>query len=210
MQVKLLIASVSLLIIQLFLTTAQSHQQDNPLKEGTIKGQLKVVIDESNTYNGYKAIKESSLQLLRNNINDTLQQHRNLIQGQAQSLAEKNTIIDSLQSRLKNTQINLEETIRTKNSLSFLGIQMDKPYYNSIMWIIIFALGALLTITVFMFRRTNAITQKTKKDLAEIKKEYDDYRNQTRIKKEKMVVDHYNELKKLKEALMKKKGGGGL
>ena len=186
---------------------AQSSKNSAILDTGTVEAQLEYVIDDANVYNEYKVIKIPYIQKLKKNIRDSLHAvHKENAQNKA-AVSEKNKTIDTLQAQLQKTKTELTEAIRTKNSLSILGIQLDKIYYNSLMWIIILALGGLLGFGVVLYKRNNSITVKTKNELNELKSIHDEYRNKARMDKEQMVVKHYDEVKKLKEQLMKQKSG---
>lgn len=186
---------------------AQSSKNRAILDTGTVEAQLEYVIDDANVYNEYKVIKIPYIQKLKKNIRDSLHAvHKENAQYKA-AVSEKNKTIDTLQAQLQKTKTELTEAIRTKNSLSILGIQLDKTYYNSMMWIIILALGGLLGFGVVLYKRNNSITVKTKNELNELKSIHDEYRNKARMDKEQMVVKHYDEVKKLKEQLMKQKSG---
>lgn len=186
---------------------AQSSKNRAILDTGTVEAQLEYVIDDANVYNEYKVIKIPYIQKLKKNIRDSLHAvHKENAQYKA-AVSEKNKTIDTLQAQLQKTKTELTEAIRTKNSLSILGIQLDKTYYNSLMWIIILALGGLLGFGVVLYKRNNSITVKTKNELNELKSIHDEYRNKARMDKEQMVVKHYDEVKKLKEQLMKQKSG---
>ena len=186
---------------------AQSSKNRAILDTGTVEAQLEYVIDEANVYNEYKVIKIPYIQKLKKNIRDSLHAiHQENAQNKV-AVTEKNKTIDTLQAQLQKTKSELTEAIRTKNSLSVLGIQLDKTYYNSLMWFIILALAGLLGFGMVLYKRNNAITVKTKNELNELKSIHDEYRNKTRIDKEQMVVKHHDEVKKLKEQLMKQKSG---
>lgn len=172
-----------------------------------IKEQLDFVFDKANAYNEYKVIKTASLYKLKKNINDSIIAAKKVISQDKALIAEKNNTIDTLQNQLQVTNANLVEAVETKNSLSFLGIQMDKTYYNSLMWTILAVLAILLGIVSVMFKQSNAVTARTRAELDEIKKEYDEYRNNARIKKEQLVIKHHDEVKKLKDQLLKRKTG---
>jgi hypothetical protein len=109
-----------------------------------------------------------------------------------------NVRIDSLNSRLNATKMELAETSRTKNAISILGIKLDKTMYNTIMWIIVAGLAFLLVIGFLAFKRNRTITLTTKKELNELREEFEEYRKKTRLDREKMGMDHFKEIQKLK------------
>jgi hypothetical protein len=76
---------------------------------------------------------------------------------------------------------------------------MDKAFYNSIVWSVIFALIILLVLGSFLFKRNLSTTYSTRKDLDQIKGEFEEYRRTSRERHEQLVINHFNEIKKLKE-----------
>jgi hypothetical protein len=48
------------------------------------------------------------------------------------------------------------------------------------------------------FRRNISVTTETKKELEDLKNEFEEYRTKSRIEREKMSLDHFNEIKRLK------------
>jgi uncharacterized membrane-anchored protein YhcB (DUF1043 family) len=66
------------------------------------------------------------------------------------------------------------------------------------MWTIAGALLLLLVIGFLAFKRNLAVTRNAKKDMNELSTEFENYRQKSRLEREKMSMDHFNELKKLK------------
>jgi hypothetical protein len=108
------------------------------------------------------------------------------------------TRIDSLTAGLTGTQTQLDEAVRTKNSIRIIGINVNKVTYNSLMWIIVAGLVALLAIGFLIFKRNMVVTLNTKKELADLRTEFEAYRQKSRLEREKMSIDHFNEIKRLK------------
>ena len=86
---------------------------------------------------------------------------------------------------------------RTKNSIQVAGIEVNKPTYNKIMWTILAALVAALLIGFLAFKRNLSVMSTTKKEFQELKTEFEAYRKTSREAREKLTMDHFNELKKL-------------
>ena len=89
---------------------------------------------------------------------------------------------------------------KAKNSISFLGIQTGKGVYNTIMWSIIAILAVLLIIGFLTFKRNRTVTLITRKEIEDLKKEFEAYRKASREAREKMSMAHFNELKRLRGA----------
>ena len=110
------------------------------------------------------------------------------------------TRIDSLTISLTDTKTLLEEAVSTKDNIRVLGMNLNKTAYNSIMWIIVGILLILLVLGFLVFKRNISVMLRTKKDLDELKVEFEAYRQKKRIEIEKMGMDHFNEIRKLKES----------
>ncbi len=167
---------------------------------GTLEAQLNYIHERTRIYENYRAIREDIFQKMRSNVMDSLTTAKSNINNLDLLLSESNAKIDSLNQILKTTKDDLDLAIKNKNSLSFLGITMSKTYYNTIMWAGIIILLALLILLFLTFSRNRTITVQLRKDLNEVKEEFDEYRQSSRERYEKMVVSHFNEIKKLKES----------
>jgi hypothetical protein len=168
------------------------------LEKGTLQEQMKYLEEKTRIYENYRAIREDMFQLVMKNTLDSLQKAKNNINELSLQKKNLNSRIDSLNKNLVTTKDQLGEMTRTKDSISIIGIEMNKIAYNSLMWTIIAVLALLLVIGFLAFKRNRVVTVSTKKELAELKSEFEAYRTKTRLDREKMSMDHFNEIKKLK------------
>jgi uncharacterized protein YlxW (UPF0749 family) len=109
-------------------------------------------------------------------------------------IQEKTKIIDSLQSEINSAKSDLIK----KNSFKFFGIMVSKAGYDSIMWTIIIGLLICLGFMFAAFRRSHSVTSQTKKDLNEVKEEFESFRKKALKSKEEVVRQLYDELNKYK------------
>ncbi|HEX2967935.1 MAG TPA: hypothetical protein VHO46_02435 [Bacteroidales bacterium] len=163
-----------------------------------IKEQLNTIEARTRIYENFRAVREDMFQKLKKNINDTLSSMQKKISSQNAQTRSLQRTIDSLNSTLSTTQNNLAEVTRSKNSVKFFGMEVEKGTYNSIMWTIIIALVAVLMIGFLVFKRNQGIVNNRNKDLDELRAEFDAYRKTSREAREKMALQHFNELKKLR------------
>jgi tRNA threonylcarbamoyladenosine modification (KEOPS) complex Cgi121 subunit len=168
------------------------------LLKGTFQEQMNYLEEKTRIYEDYRAIREDMFQRIKNNAIDSLTKAKNKISGFMALTGNLNVRIDSLNSNLNATKMELAETYRTKNAISILGIKMEKTLYNTIMWIIVAGLAFLLVIGFLAFKRNRTITLTTKKELKELREEFEAYRKKTRLDREKMGMDHFKEIQKLK------------
>jgi uncharacterized membrane-anchored protein YhcB (DUF1043 family) len=197
------------LIAIVFLSVSvRSNSQPIPeeYKSQNIPEQLNFTQEHSRVYENFRAIREDIFQLLTKNINDSLARSKKTINNLIKEKNRLNNRIDSINQSLASTNNNLESMTRTKNSIRILGIEIHKATYNTIMWTILGILVALLVIGYLTFKQNRTTTLKTKKELTDVLKEFEDYKQRTRIEKERTTMEHFNEIKKLKASMPGSRG----
>ncbi len=168
------------------------------LDSATISSQLDYIYENTRVYNDYRAIRDDIFRKLKRNVTDTLNAAMLEVEQLHSRLTEREFQIETLNTDLARTNKELEEAVRNRDSLSFLGIQMNKALYNTIMWFIILGLIALSVFLVMMFRRTHQVTKEIREELETVREEFEQYRKSSREKYEKLVISHHNEILKLK------------
>jgi hypothetical protein len=169
------------------------------LTTGTLNDQMNYIEQRTRIYENYRAIREDMFQKIKSNSVDSLSSSQLMINSLQDNTSVLNIRIDSLASVLNHTDIQLTNITATKNSITILGIEINKTTYNAITWALIAGLLFLLAAGFLAFKRNIVVSINIKKELEELKEEYETYRQNTRIAREKMSMDHFNELKRLKE-----------
>lgn len=196
-----LIAGFGLIIsIMVLGTTGISGQTTTPdiLVKGNLQEQMNYLEEKTRIYEEYRAIREDMFQTIKKNSLDSLTKAKSRITEYTLLTGDLNSRIDSLNSSLNITKEELKEMTRTKNSISIIGINLDKIAYNTIMWTIMAVLAGLLVLGYLTFKRNHSITMATKKEIKELRDEFEEYRKKTRLDREKMSMDHFKEIQKLK------------
>ncbi len=190
--------SLTVSILSVGLNAASQTELPEVLNKGTLNEQMIYIEEKTRIYEDFRAIREDMFQKIKGNSIDSLVAAKSRISGLLNMSAALNQRIDSLNSSLAGTKESLQEMTRTKDSIKVLGIEINKVAYNTIMWTLAGVLLLLLGMGFLAFRRNLAVTRNTKKDYTELKAEYENYRQKSRLEREKMSMDHFNELKKLK------------
>ena len=175
-------------------------QTDMPdvLQKGSLTEQLNYIEERTRIYDYYRAIREDMWQQIKKNTLDTLAVAKGEISVLTLSENKYNGKIDSLNKIVTDARVKLDEAVRTKNSINVLGLDINKFAYNSVMWIIVAGLAIILAIVFLAFKRNITVTRNTKKDLEELKAEFETYRKQSREAREKMSMEHFNEIRRLR------------
>lgn len=168
------------------------------LSDGTLKEQMNYLEERTRIYENYRAIREDMFQKIKSNSLDSLIEAKIKVNDLLIRTLVLNSRIDSLENSLSDTQTALEEVTDTKNNISVLGLDLNKSLYNSIMWITVAVLLSLLSFGFLAFKRVIIVSSQTKKELEDMKIEFEAYRQKTREAREKMSMEHFNEIKRLK------------
>lgn len=200
-EISRLIKKVSMSILLVLATAAVSGQNagmPEELTKSPVRDQLNYIENRTRIYENFRAIREDMFQKLKNNLSDTLTSMQKRITGLNKETAALNSTIDSLNSSLNTTKSDLGNVTKSKNSINFFGMEVEKGTYNTIMWSIIIILLALLLIGFMVFQRNQRVVVNRNKDLDDLKNEFEAYRKTSREAREKMALQHFNELKKLR------------
>ncbi len=192
------ISTTAIFFITLTIAQGQSPAQTDVLTSGSIKDQMKYLEEKTRIYENFRAIREDMFQKLIKNVSDTLSSSEKKILMLTSGTKDLNTKIDSLRSRLNTVQTNLNEMTVTKNRIRMFGIEVNKITYNTTVSIIIGGLIALLALGFIAFKRNVTTTTQTNKELQDLKNEFEAYKKSSREAREKMSMDHFNEIRKLK------------
>lgn len=168
------------------------------LTNNSIKEQLTYLEEKTRIYENYRAVREDMFQKIKRNVIDTLASDRNTIHGLENLTTNLKNTTDSINIILSTTRTSLEETTVTKNSINVLGMEINKGAYNTVMWTIIAILAVVLVIGFLLFKRNLIVTIRTGKELKELNDEFEAYKQAARIAREKMSMDHFNEMQRLK------------
>lgn len=173
-----------------------SAQQTAGLSKGSLEEQFNYMVNESSRYQNYKVVPQAWLSTFWNNLQDSLREERGelkedkiLIKAQKKNIENFKSTQDSL-----NNQIQLLRDER--DSLSFLGIPMEKSVYHVLVWAIIAALGAGLILFLGRFRYANSVTRKMKKDNQELQEKVEQLRKRMLEKEQELRRQLQDEINK--------------
>lgn len=186
-------------VVAMFSHANAQRALPDELLQNTIEGQIKYLEERTRIYENYRAIREDMFQKINSNVLDSLSAYKKEIADLKSRISSLNSANTSLGNSLEETKASLEEVTRTKNAISLFGLEVNKVVYNSVMLIVIAALIFLLVIGYTAFRRNSHITARTREEIDNLKDEFEQYRQSSRRAREKMTMEHFKEMQKLKE-----------
>lgn len=164
----------------------------------TIGEQIQYLEKHTRIYEGYRAIREDMYQKINGNFIDTLQAEKSRVAALEGLTSILNSKTDSLNALLNTTRANLQEITNTKNNIRVLGLEIRKGAYNTIMWTIVGGLVFVLALGFLVFKRNLTVLLRTEKDLKELKDEFAAYKQTSRLAREKLEMDNFRAIQKLK------------
>jgi hypothetical protein len=168
------------------------------LDTGTMQEQFNYLEERTRIYNDFRAIREDMFQKIKSNTIDSLKAEKNNVFQLKDQLQDQGTLIESLQAELQSTNDQLDQAVKNRDRINFLGMPVHKILYNTIMWTIIAALAFLSGVLFLSNKRFFSMARNNRHDLEETKEEFEAYRKQSRERYEQLAVQHHNELMKLK------------
>lgn len=167
-------------------TFAQETEEveENPT---TLNSQFEDVVVKSNSYQNYKVIELTKLQNLKSNVMDSVQALYKEISTDGKIKKEQEEKMKKLSSEIVQLEGNLDDAIAEKDSVLFMGTQIEKNAFKSIFWIV--TLGLLLALLFFVYKyfHSQKVTVEAKRELVEAHKELEEQRRK-HIKKEQEVM----------------------
>lgn len=166
---------LTLSIILFSVALASFAQKDiNAWKsEQNLEQQYQVFKKNLDYWDGKYILTGAQLDEFYNAVDDTVSALEN-------EITEKASQIDALQNNLNETNSQLEETkaelntsIENQNAIEVFGMNIEKGVYTLFMSLLILVLLIMLGIVFLLYKRSNKVTVRTKKDYEELKEEFE-------------------------------------
>ena len=203
--IKVIISFLTLLLFS-FNATAQANEEKGSLNSGTINSQFDYLYKKSpkwtdpRTGQRYKTVKINNLFKFKENVSDSIKLIQQKYEAANTTIATQKNEIETLKTDLGKTNDNLSSVTKEKDEISFLGIPMSKTGYNTILWSIIGILAAATALFIGKFQRSNVVTIDAKKAKSEIDEEFDNYRQRSIEREQKLRRELQDEINKQKYA----------
>lgn len=191
----------------LFLITSFSITSQEVIKEdNSIKGQFDKIYRTSTTFRPpgtgkkYKVIDLVKYQSLKTNILDSIKSSKKIISEKENLLTSERSNLQELNASLNKTKVKLDAALQKENTISLLGVQLDKVTYNLILWFIIITLALCLSFFVFKFTKSNILTKTAQENLTSVEKEFEDHRKKSIEREQKLRRQLQDEINKHRNA----------
>jgi len=195
MKTKILI----LIVVVISSTSLFSQATKKFIDTGSVKNQFDYLITKSYKYKDYKSVKTNWLYKLKANVSDSISALKNEITIANSSINSQNQTIDSLKLAVNSSKETVNNLNTKIQSISLLGLQINKGTFKSIVFSFIAILIILLLFFITKFKQSNSITVQTKQALKELDEEFEAHRKIALEREQKVRRQLQDELNKQKK-----------
>ena len=183
------IGKVSFLLIAFFALGNIFAQQTEEVEENsnTLNSHFIEVVDKSNSYQHYKVIELRKLQELKATVMDSVQALYSELQADEKIMAEQEAKVDALNAKIAELQRDLDTTVGEKDSILFMGAQIEKSAFKTIFWVVVLILLLALLFFIYKYYHSQKVTVEARRELMEAHKELEEQRRK-HIKKEQKIM----------------------
>ncbi len=164
------------LLTCVMLITGSVWAQENTSVADTINKQFDALIESSNSFKTYKVVPKVKINQLQRTTYSEITGLEGKIESLNETIATQKAQVDKFKNELAQINTTLAEAQKSKDELSFLGMDLQKSTYQSFVFGIIAVLILLLGVFIFKFNKSNMVTVEARKNLDETEAAFDAYR----------------------------------
>ncbi len=164
-----------ILSILLFSMSVPSFAKDTEAwkNEKNLEQQYDVFKNNLDYWSGKYIVTEKQLNEFYGAFNDSVSALENETKNKAIRINTLQNDLNEVDKQLEDTKAELDTSIKNQNAIQVLGMNMEKSVYTIFMFLFILALLILLAIIFLLYKRSNTVTVRAKKDYAELKEEFE-------------------------------------
>jgi hypothetical protein len=194
-----------LFLLALIFFSMNSQAQDRKIKlenpfenKGDLNSQFDYLLKTSTSYNNYKIVLKDTYLRIQKNVQDSVFNYKNqsvLLKNEVKQLETSNAL---LQERAARLQKELDVTKAEKDSITIMGMPLQKNLYNLILIASLLILFSATLFFIYKYRNSNRLTLAADKSLSETQLEFSSF--------QKNALKRQQELnRKLQDEILKKK-----
>lgn len=164
---------LSILLIFMSLTSFAKKDINAWKNEKNLEQQYKVFKENLNYWNKNYFLDERQLDQFYTALSDSVKALENVISGKAKTINSLQNELNSTNKMLSDTKTELDYNIKNRNAIEVFGIKTDKGIYTFFVSMLIIALLVLLGIVFMLYKRSNNVTARVKKDYNDLKNEFE-------------------------------------
>lgn len=159
--------------------------------------------NETSTWQEFKLVKMPKLKNFWQVVSDTIRAKEQQIATAKNNIAQLKSELKGVNGTLTQTQDELAASEALNDSIAFIGFQMNKAAYNTLVWLIIAGLGVGIVTMYLMYLSNHRITKDARLNLAKIEEEYTAHQEKARENQAKLKRELQTALNTLQEHRIK-------
>ena len=188
-----------LLLLLLIHTANIASSQEFREEINSIDNQFDKIYKKATNYKNYKVILKEQYLNLKSNVLDSLKDSKRLILEIENRLHTKNSTLKKTKEQLVSAEFNLKEVIQKANSMTFMGVQLNKTSYNLLLWLLIIFLISTSVYFIFKFKKSMTITKEAQRVLLENEKALEIHQKKSLVREQKLRRQLQDEINKQKK-----------
>ncbi|HXA02537.1 MAG TPA: hypothetical protein VNW99_11155 [Cytophagaceae bacterium] len=168
----------------------------------TLDSKWNNMLNKAENYQDYKVINKNQLNGLYKSIQDTLSNLRTGLLNEKIKVKGQNDQIDLLNKQIKEEKTAFDQISNDKNSIGFLGMQINKYAYVSLLWIMLIGISVGSVLMFFLYKNSKKITNAKSQEYEVLAKQLEEAKaakaeTERRLKREiQTLVNKLEELKR--------------
>lgn len=191
---KLLLFAVS------FIGIAMAHGQENA-PSNRIATQFDYILQKSESYQDLKIVKRKLIESLQRDVLRSLSKIETELNSSKTTLSEQQSQIQSLQAKMTSLNAALSTYTNAGPTVTFLGIEFNQKVFATTFALLLFGSVALVLFFALRYKKSNAVSAHSKSVLAELEEEYQNYKQKSIEREQKisrLLQDEINKQKNTK------------
>ncbi|WP_346861338.1 hypothetical protein [uncultured Draconibacterium sp.] len=157
--------------------------------ENTIEDQYEVFKNNVNFWSGSYFMKPQQLDEFHKSLTDSISVLESAVSNHLNQVSSLQNELKTNKTETAAIQKNLDESIKLQNSITVLGMNINKNVYSYTMYAFILGVLVLAGIVFMLFKRSNTITVRTKKEYEELKEEFEIHKKNSLDRYTKMNME---------------------
>jgi ABC-type multidrug transport system fused ATPase/permease subunit len=181
--------AVLLLLITVSISGFAQKNTNAWKNEKTIEDQYEIFKQNVNFWSGSYFMKPQLLDEFHKSLTDSISALESAVSNHLNQISSLQNELKTNKTETAAIQKNLDESIKLQNSITVLGMNVNKSVYSFTMYAFILGVLVLAGIVFMLFKRSNAITVRTKKEYEELKKEFEIHKKNSLDRYTKMNME---------------------
>jgi len=147
-------------------------------QENNLENQYQVFKENLNFWNGNYFLNGTQLEDFYGALSDTISGLEQQVSQGLAKIDEQKQELKAKQALIDETQHKLDESKKLQDSITVLGLNINKTVYSTFMYLFILGVLVLAGFIYLLYKRGHKVTRETKKEFEELKAEYEEHKKQ--------------------------------